>query len=307
MERATSDVQSPSPVPDGRGVGVRAAAGNAAFDHCQPPTSQLTDSPTYRLTDLPTRRPTMYGARGRIGLITLATDTGALQEYTRLMPDGVEVYPAPIVLPRGEATPAALIEMLAGDQLELAAALLVWAEVDIIVFVCTTGSLVHGVGWDRELIGRIEGASGRPATTTTTAVVAALRAVGATSLAIATPYSDELNAIEQRFFEQSGFQIAAMAGLDCATDAEIGRLEPADAVALVERVDTPDADAIFISCTNFHVLQVVDTLERRFAKPVVTSNLAGAWAALRGIGITDPVPGHGRLLTLPTRMEAIAT
>ncbi len=233
----------------------------------------------------------MYGTRGRIGLITLATDTSVLPEYMRVMPEGVAVYPAPIVLPRGEVTPAALSEMLEGDQLERAAELLVWAEVDTIVFACTTGSLVHGVGWDRELIGRIKGASGKPATTTTTAVLAALRAVGASALAVATPYIDELNAIERRFLEESGFRVSRIAGLDCATDHEIGRLEPADAFALVERVDTPDADAVFISCTNFHCLPVVADLERALGKPVITSNLAGAWAALRGIGVDDAVSG----------------
>jgi maleate isomerase len=249
----------------------------------------------------------MYGARGRIGLITLATDTSVLPEYARVMPHGVAVYPASIVLPRGEVTAAALAEMLADDQLERAARLLTWADVDVIVFACTTGSLVRGLGWDRELIARIERASGLPATTTTTAVLAALRAVGATSLAIATPYIDELNAIERRFFTESGFRVAAIAGLSCATDPEIGRLEPEDARALVERIDSPEADAIFISCTNWHCLPAVEPIERRLGKPVVTSNLAGAWAALRQIGIEDGLSGYGRLLTLPSTLEAIAT
>ena len=248
----------------------------------------------------------MYGARGRIGLITLASDTSVLPEYTRAMPEGVAVYAAPIVLPRGEVTPAALAEMLAEDQLEHAAELLVWADVDVIVFACTTGSLVHGVGWDRELVGRIERASGRSATTTTTAVLDALRAVGASSLAVATPYIEELNAIESRFLEASGFRVAGIAGLGCATDAEIGRLEPADAVSLVERVDCSDADAIFISCTNFHCLPAIASLERQIGKPVVTSNLAGAWAALRQIGIEDTIPGYGQLLHLPAIAEATA-
>lgn len=249
----------------------------------------------------------MYGLRGRIGLITLATDTSVLPEYARVMPDGVAVYPAPIVLPRGEVTPAALAEMLDGEQLERAAELLLWSEVDTIVFACTTGSLVHGVGWDRALIGRIEGASGKPATTTTTAVLSALRAVGASTLAVATPYIDELNAIERRFLEESGFRVASIAGLSCATDAEIGRLEPADAFALAERVDAPEADAVFISCTNFHCLPVVADLERTLGKPVITSNLAGVWAALRSIGIDDVVPGYGQLLTLPMLLEAMTT
>lgn len=249
----------------------------------------------------------MYGARGRIGLITLATDTSVLPEYQRLMPEGVAVYPAPIVLPRGEVTAAALAEMLEGDQLERAAALLTWAEVDIIVFACTTGSLVHGIGWDRELIGRIARASGKPATTTTTAVLDALRATGASALSIATPYIDELNAIERRFLEESGFGVAAIEGLGCATDFEIGRLEPADALALAQRVDRPEADAIFISCTNFHCLPAVARIERLLGKPVVTSNQAGAWAALRRLGIDGAVQGYGRLLTLPMLTEALTT
>ncbi len=248
----------------------------------------------------------MYGKRGRIGLITLATDTSVLPEYTLVMPDEVAIYAAPIVLPRGEVTTVALSEMLEGDQLERAAALLVWADVDLIVFACTSGSLVHGVGWDREVAGRIERASGRAATTTTTTVLAALRAVGATSLAVATPYLEEINTIERRFLEASGFAVASMGGLGCATDAEIGRLEPADAVSLVERIDSPEADAVFISCTNFHCLPAIASLERLLGKPVVTSNLAGAWAALRRIGIEDTVPGYGRLLYLPALTEAIA-
>lgn len=249
----------------------------------------------------------MYGARGRIGLITLATDTGVLPEYARLMPKDVAVYPAPIVLPGGDVTAAALAEMLADDRLERAAALLAWAEVDVVVFACTTGSLVHGIGWDRELVARIERACGRPATTTATAVLDALRAVGATSLGVATPYLDELCMIERRFLEESGFVVAEIAGLGCATDREIGRLGPDDAVALAARVDSPRGDAIFISCTNFHCVPAIAALERQHGKPVITSNLAGAWAALRRIGIDDAIPGHGRLLTLPLPTEALAT
>lgn len=249
----------------------------------------------------------MYGSRGRIGLITLASDTSVLPEYASLMPEGVAVYPAPILLPRGEVSPAALAEMLEGDQLERAAALLAWAEVDIIIFACTTGSLVHGVGWDRVLIDRIERASGVPATTTTTAVLEAFQTLRVSTLAVATPYIDALNDIERRFLEESGFRVIAIAGLGCATDAEIGRLTPADALALAERVDALDASELFISCTNFHCLPVVAEIERTLGKTVVTSNLAGAWAALRRIGIGDAIAGYGPLLALPAPLGVVTT
>ena len=238
----------------------------------------------------------MYGERGRIGLITLATDTGVLPEYQRVMPTGVAVYPAPILLPRGEVTPAALSEMLDDDSLERAASLLTWAGVGTIGFACTSGSFVHGVGWDRVLVERIERAAGVPATTTATAVVGALRAVGARTLAVATPYVDDLNRIERGFLEGNGFAVAAIAGLGCGTDAEIGRLGPADAVRLAAEVDRPEVDAIFVSCTNWHCLEAVPALEARFRKPVVTSNLAGAWAALQAIGLAEAAPGSAILL-----------
>ncbi|HYO28993.1 MAG TPA: hypothetical protein VER37_00310 [Thermomicrobiales bacterium] len=238
----------------------------------------------------------MYGGRGRIGLITLATDTSVLPEYQRVMPPGVAVYPAPIVLPRGEVSPDALAEMLADDRLERAASLLTWAGVGAIGFACTTGSFVHGLGWDLALVERIERAAGVPATTTATAVVAALRAVGARTLAVVTPYVGELNRIERGFLEGHGFAVAAIAGLGCRTDAEIGRLGPADAVRLAAEVDRPEADAIFVSCTNWHCLEAVSDLESRLAKPVVTSNLAGAWAALRALGIDEAAAASGNLL-----------
>jgi len=230
----------------------------------------------------------VYGERGRIGLITLATDTGVLPEYQRLMPDGVQVYPAPITLPRGEVTAESLAEMLANDELEQAATKLAWAGVQIIIFACTSGSLVHGLGWDRQLIARMTCATGIPSTTTTTAVIDALHAVGATKLAVATPYLPELNEIERRFFEASGFAVVAIEGLSCATDPEIGMLGPENAKALVALIDNPQADSIFISCTNWHVVEAVPTMESLYGKPVITSNLAGAWAALRAAGIEEP-------------------
>ncbi len=248
----------------------------------------------------------MYGERGRIGLVTLASDTSVLPEYQRLMPPGVAVYPAPILLPRGEVTPEALDEMLADDSLERAAALLRWAEVGAVVFACTTGSLVHGVGWDRALVSRLEGAAGVPATTTATAVLEALRVVGARTAAVATPYLDNLNEIERRFLEDSGFGVSAIAGLQCGTDAEIGRLSPGDAEALVAAVDSAAADTLFVSCTNWHCLEAVPRIEADRGKPVVTSNLAGAWAALRLLGIADAAPRSGYLLDLGLTAGAAA-
>jgi maleate isomerase len=241
----------------------------------------------------------VYGSRGRIGLVSLATDLTVQPEIARIVPDGVAVYAAPIILPRGEVTPESLAELTQGDSLEQAAAALAWAEVEVIVFACTSGSFIHGLGWDRELIARIETASGTPATTTSTAVIAALGAVGASAVTLCTPYRDDINDIEAQYFAANGYPVVSASGLGLEMDRDIARLAPEDAEAQVARTDIREANCIFISCTDYHVLDAIDRIEARQGKPVVTSNQAATWMALRMMGIDDAVTGAGQLLTLP--------
>jgi arylmalonate decarboxylase len=60
-------------------------------------------------------------------------------------------------------------------------------------------------------------------------------------------------------------------------------------------VDRPDAQAIFISCTNFGTLDIIESLEKKLGKPVVTSNSASMWKMMRLVGDESAVPGGGRL------------
>ena len=67
--------------------------------------------------------------------------------------------------------------------------------------------------------------------------------------------------------------------------------------ALAAEVNRPDAQAIFISCSNFRTLEIIESLEKRFGKPVVTSNASTLWKMLRVIGDRRAVPGAGRLFS----------
>lgn len=240
----------------------------------------------------------MYGKAGRIGVITLATDTSVHPEIQRLMPKDVQTYPAPILLPRGEVDAKALAEMLETDALENAASILTWTGAKTLLFACTTGSLVHGMGWDKELVDRITKASGLPATTTATSVLRAFKALQVTKVAVVTPYIDELNQIEKKFFEDHGYAVGAIVGLGLTTDPEIGDLSPNDAASQIDSVFDQTCDAIFISCTDWHVVELVPQLEAKYGVPVITSNLAGAWATLRDIGYTTAQPENGKLFTV---------
>jgi maleate isomerase len=76
----------------------------------------------------------------------------------------------------------------------------------------------------------------------------------------------------------------------------IREVMPDKVARLIRDADTADSEAIFVSCTDFRALEVVDSLERELRKPILTSNQVTLWGVLRALGRTTSVPGYGRLL-----------
>jgi maleate cis-trans isomerase len=179
-----------------------------------------------------------------------------------------------------------------GTQVPAAAKLLAHAKVDVICYGCTGGGFIKGPGYDQQLTAEIKEATGITGTTTIVGVTDALRAFDAKRLCVASPYEPWLNEKLCVFLTQSGFEVLAIKGL--GTQAHSG-VKPEDVEALVMSVDRPDAQAIFISCTNFGTLDVIESLEKKLGKPVVTSNSASMWKMMRLVGDKSAVPGGGRL------------
>ena len=237
------------------------------------------------------------------GIIYLDSDINCLPQHRLLLPDAVRIVAEPVELKDGIVTNASLAAMFDSDQLEIAARRLAEQGAQAILFACTSGSLVNGVGWDRIIAERIERASGVPGTSTTTAVLTAFRALDAKTIAIGTPYIAEVDERERAFFQDAGFTVAHIEGLGCYTDPEIGALAPETIVALADRVNRPEADVVFLSCTSLNVAQEIDRIEEKIGKPVVTSNQASAWLLMNSLGI-EPRPGlFGKLMTMGIENE----
>ena len=58
-----------------------------------------------------------------------------------------------------------------------------------------------------------------------------------------------------------------------------------------------EADGYFLSCTATTMIDAIEDVERCLDKPVVNSNQAVLWAALRRLQITGPIAGLGRLFS----------
>jgi len=172
------------------------------------------------------------------------------------------------------------------------------AKVDVIGFGCTSGSLFRGLGHDKEIVTKIEKATGIPAIATAGAVVDALKALKLSRISVATPYTEEINSLERRFLEENGFVIQKIQGLGLKDNLKIGEQSPRTVYELVKEVDKVWSDGVFVSCTNFRTIEVVSRLEEELKKPVVSSNTATLWAMLKKIQYVKPALGWGRLLTM---------
>ena len=193
-----------------------------------------------------------------------------------------------------EVTPESLLKM--EEDLERAIVELVDAEVDVVIFGCTSGSLVGGPEYDLKLERKMEALGRRQVVTTATAVVQAIKAVGMSKIGVATPYTEEVNELERFFLEGNGIGVLNMEGLGLVNNVDIGRSDPSVACRLARSVDAPGADGIFISCTNFRTATVIERLEQDIGKPVVTSTQASLWAALLRAEVFGPIEGYGALL-----------
>lgn len=158
------------------------------------------------------------------------------------------------------------------QELSKAVDLIADCHPDVIVYGCTSGSFVENVE-------RILKRSLVPSVTTSRAVVSALQTLDAQTVSVATPYIEEINKREKVFLESNGLTVKDIQGLGLLNNLEIGEQEPEAAYNLAKSLRT--ADVIFMSCTNFRTFDVIQDLENKLNTPVISSNSASLWYALR--------------------------
>lgn len=248
----------------------------------------------------------MDESRARIGVI-YPSDGVMDGDFWRCVPSGVSVHVTRSQITAGMDPALGAVEqldaMVESNEIYEAASTFSLIEPDCVAYACTSVSFGRGVGYDTEIIDRIRAASGSPATTTSTAAVAALRELGVRRVAVAAPYRDEVCQKLRRFLEDSGFEIVNLRNLGLS-GMDIGAVPSEQVYELGEQADTPEAQALFISCTSFRAVDVLERLEKRLAKPVVAANQATMWHALRIAGIHPQMEGVGRLYRLPKSTTA---
>ncbi|MCC6534509.1 MAG: maleate cis-trans isomerase [Burkholderiales bacterium] len=231
-------------------------------------------------------------ASKRIGLLVPSSNSTVEVEFYRALPADVSLHVAR--LPITQVDPESIAGMV--DPLDAESRKLASADVDVIVLGAAAPSFLKGMGYDREMSQRIAQASGKPATTASTALLQSLAALGAKRIALGTAYSSKVNEIAIAFLRANGIEVVRTECLGLVDNLDIGRLDVQTAYELGRRIACPQAQAIAFLCTNWQSMAIIDRLEADTGLSVLSSTQFSVWAALKTIGYPGKIAGYGRLL-----------
>jgi maleate cis-trans isomerase len=234
----------------------------------------------------------VYGGKGRIGLIVPANNSVIEPEFWSVLPAGVAAF-ATRLMAKGDLTPEAVHQM--ESALNHAVSLVAATGVDVIAYCDMVTTFIMERGWNERTVEDIARRTGVKALSAWTALRDALAHLGARRIALGTPYPAKIHALGPPFFLARGFELASHATLDILAMREVPTVDKARLLAFVKTLDLRGCDALVLLATDLPTFGCLDELEREFGLPVVTSNQALLWASLQAIGAAAPVRPLGRL------------
>ncbi|MPY79102.1 MAG: maleate cis-trans isomerase [Actinophytocola sp.] len=190
---------------------------------------------------------------------------------------------------------AELLDLGSEQRLAEGAAQLAPLSPDAVVWACTSGSFVFGWDGAAEQITKLAAVTGTPTSSTSFAFTRALRALGLKRVAITASYPDDVATLFRGFLAAEGVDVLQLSSAGIDTAAEVGQLRPDEVAELVTRGDHPEADALLIPDTAMRTIALIDPIEQRIGKPVLTANQVTIWEGLRLAGAPTRADGIGRL------------
>lgn len=227
----------------------------------------------------------------RIGLIIPSSNIAMEDEFYKYLPSYITMHTARMKLK--SITEEGLIEM--EKEIDRCIDLLMDCRINVLVFGCTSGSLIKGKEYDKFIKNKIENISSKPAIVTATCAIKALNSLDLKRISVFTPYSDKLNTKVKCFLESYGFKVINIKGLNLTKRGDPGKVDPK--FIYQEARKLKDGDGLFISCTGLRTFNILKILEDELGKPVVSSNQATLWATLRKLGFMKNIKELGSLFS----------
>ncbi len=236
--------------------------------------------------------------RARLGIVVPFSNTNLEPDMTMLRPKGVSLHFARAGGYDLDAVPDSnqMRQFALASLTEIIESLNA-ARPHMVLYGCTSATLAHGPIFDREFVNQISAMTNTPAFTAAGALIMALADLGVKRLAFSSPYVAQLNQEAIDFLNASGFQVVSRAdvGEDLGNYGQ-GELAPERVYELGLAADSPEAEALVLSCTDMRAVEVIEVLEQDLGKPVVTSNQALMYASVKALGLErEDFVSKGRL------------
>ncbi|MBN1191430.1 MAG: aspartate/glutamate racemase family protein [Dehalococcoidales bacterium] len=240
----------------------------------------------------------MYGWRARLGVLVPSGNIVTEPEFNTVVPEGVCCHYHRYKFGGDIRHRDGLNDVFrAADYIVEASKLMADVQPSVVAMTGTGTSFIGGYHYDQKIIEKMKAVNADiPATTTSTSVIDALKRMGIKKISIAMPYLEEVAKAAVKFVEANGILVQDAKWLNLA-GFEIHRVSQETLRQLAKAVDTPESEALFISCTSLHTFEIIEKLETDLGKPVITSNQVTIWNMLRLAGINDKIAGYGQLLS----------
>ncbi|MEL7255038.1 MAG: Asp/Glu racemase [Pseudomonadota bacterium] len=234
----------------------------------------------------------------RFGVFVPFTNTNLEPDMVMMRPPGVSLHFARLGgYDQDEIPDEAQMAGLGAADMSEPLRLLQGVKPDVVFYGCTSATLTHGPGFDRNLAATISQQSGAQTVTAAGALVHAIKTLGAQNIAFASPYVPAINDQAIAFLASEGITTIHRADIEATLDNEgQGALTPDDVTALAHRANHTQADVIVLSCTDMRAVEVIARLEEDLQKPIITSNQAMVFQALQMLALPSPGTGFGTLM-----------
>lgn len=245
--------------------------------------------------------PSTARAKVRIGVLVPFTNTNIEPDFQAMCPPDVTFHFTRIGGYSEKEVPGADEMVLMGASgIDTALDLIAGCRPHAVIYGCTSATLANGRAFDLALASRIKAHTNAVTVTAAGAIIAGLRALEARTIALASPYTDEIDQRTVRYLADEGIRTCASLNLGAnLLPHDQGEVTPDQVLDLALRADHPEARAIVLPCTDLRAVQAVDRIEATLGKPVITANQALIFAVTKELGIAAGTAVPGQLLCGP--------
>ena len=229
----------------------------------------------------------------RIGLITLSTDLTIEKDFSRICHDqkvNIYVNRIPFLNPLNYENYLNMKKHLHS----IAENILPGEKIDSIAYGCTSGTIAIG---EDGIVKEIQ--KSKPNSYVTTPITAAIKAfkkLNFKKIAVLTPYPIEVNKSVFDYLISQDLEIISFNSFNLEYDTDIANIDPKCIYETIESLERNEADVIFVSCTALPIVEILESIERKINKTIISSNQAMIWDSLRSVNINNSIKGYGKLL-----------